>query len=339
MKLMIRFADQIVGVFIILALGILIFVIFMLGANQRWFSRDYEFRTYFSSASGLSQNMAVQHRGFTIGNIKSISLTDDDRVEVLFIIFDTYIDRVREGSMVEIVLSPIGGLGGNQFLFYPGLGEDLLGEGAVIPSANSSEGRRLISMGIAERPEQDDSITRILERTANLLDTFNTLFLDIHEALEGSSRTSLGRAVGDIELTVAGIRQTAQRLPEGFDGSIEKIMAQLEPALANIRILTERIADPDSSVMAILDSERDVYTSLVSSLDALSAIMQNLERTSAFLPEQLPQVAALLSDLYITLNTAQDVLVSLTNNPLLRRGVPQRIETGAGGTHARDVEF
>ena len=31
MKLPIRFADQIVGVFIILALGILVFVIFMLG--------------------------------------------------------------------------------------------------------------------------------------------------------------------------------------------------------------------------------------------------------------------------------------------------------------------
>ena len=125
MKLMIRFADQIVGAFIILALGALIFVIFMLGSSQRWFSRDYNFKTYFTSASGLSQNMPIQYKGFTIGHVKSINLADDDRVEVEFTIFDTYIERVKNGSLVEVSVSPLAALGGNQFLFYPGLGKTL----------------------------------------------------------------------------------------------------------------------------------------------------------------------------------------------------------------------
>jgi phospholipid/cholesterol/gamma-HCH transport system substrate-binding protein len=108
MTFTIRFADQIVGFLIILGLGALVFVVFMLGSNQRWFSRDYQYKSYFSSASGLGNNMAVLYKGFTIGHVKSFDLAGDDRVEVWFTVFDTYVSRVRHGSAVEVIQSPIG---------------------------------------------------------------------------------------------------------------------------------------------------------------------------------------------------------------------------------------
>jgi phospholipid/cholesterol/gamma-HCH transport system substrate-binding protein len=77
MKFSIRFADQVVGALVLLALAILIVVIFMLGINQRWFIRDPLYKTYFSSVSGLSRNMAVQYMGFTIGNVKNFGLVTD----------------------------------------------------------------------------------------------------------------------------------------------------------------------------------------------------------------------------------------------------------------------
>ena len=324
MKLMIRFADKIVGAFIILAIGILIFVIFMLGSSQRWFSRDYQFKSYFTSAAGLSQNMAVQYKGFTIGHVKSIKLADDDRVEVAFTIFDTYIDRVRTGSLVEVLVSPIGGLGGNQFMFYPGLGTELVPEGETIPIANSSEGKRLMAMGLANRPEQDDSINNIMVRAGNLLGSLNDLILDVQEAFEGTDRTSLGRTLANVEDRTSDFGE---------------ILRELEPVLANLRGFSDSLADPDGSVMSILNTDGDVYANLVSSLNAISGTLQNLEKTSDFIPAQLPQLAALLADLHIALLTAEDVMVALTNNPLLKGGVPQRVQTRAGGASARDVEF
>jgi phospholipid/cholesterol/gamma-HCH transport system substrate-binding protein len=330
MKLMIRFADKIVGGFIILALGILIFVIFMLGSTQRWFSRDYQFRSYFTSASGLSPNMAVQFKGFTIGNVKSIRLAEDDRVEVIFTIFDTYIDRVRFGSLVEVQVSPIG-MGG-QFLFHPGLGEELIDEGETIPVFNSSEAARLLAMGVASRPEEDDSISSILN-------SVNTLLGLINEAFEGTDQSSLGRIIGDIEATLAGVRNIIEELPGDLVGIIEGLVAQIEPTLANIQTLSDTIVEPGSTVMALLDSERELYTGLAASIDAVSGILQNLEKTTDFIPAQLPQIIALIADLHSVLITAEEVLISLTNNPLLRRGVPQRPETRAGGAHPRDLEF
>ncbi|MDR1858912.1 MAG: MlaD family protein [Treponema sp.] len=329
---MIRFADKIVGGLIILALGILIFVIFMLGSNQRWFSRDYQFKTYFASASGLSQNMAVQYKGFTIGHVKSVRLTKDDRVEVVFTIFDTYIDRVRTGSLVDVLLSPIGGLGGNQFMFYPGLGTELVPEGETIPSANSSEGKQLLAMQLAERPEQDDSINNIMTRAGTLLGSLNDLVLDVQEAFEGTSRTSLGRTLGKIEVM-------AEKLPNDLEGGLERIIGQLDPLLINLRAFSEELADPDGSVMAFLASDGNVYTGLASSLEALSSTLRNLEKTSDFIPAQMPQLAVLLAELHVALSTAEDVLVAMTNNPLLKGGVPQRTQTRAGGASDRDVEF
>jgi phospholipid/cholesterol/gamma-HCH transport system substrate-binding protein len=334
MKLAIRFVDQIVGALIILALGGLVFVIFMLGSSQRWFSRDYRFKTYFTSASGLSQNMPVQYKGFKIGNVKNFDLSDDDRVEVQFTIFDTYIDRVREGSLVEVLASPIPGMG-SQFVFYPGTGTEPVQEGETIPAVNSTEGKRMLATGLAMRPERDDSINNIMNRAGTLLATLN----DTVAELQGSDQTDLGRIVRNLGTASGELPGLVETLPRSVENTLNELMAQIEPILKNLNELSTKLAAPDGTVMAILDSEGAVYRDVVNSLDAISATLRNLEKTSDFIPTQLPQVAAVLADLHTALKTAEDVLIALTNNPLLKRGIPEHRETRAGGARPRDLEF
>ena len=335
MKFTIRFADQIVGGLIILAVGILVFVIFMLGSNQRWFSRDYDYKTYFPTADGLSQNMAVQYKGFTIGRVKSIRLDENDQVEVHFTIFDTYIDRVKNGSTVEVLVSPLGGLGGNQFMFYPGKGMEIVAEGETIPSVNSPEGKRLLSLGLAERPERDDNINNIINSVGSTLSTLNSLISDVQEAVAGTNRTTLGRTMGNVEVAVAEL----QKFPGDVDDTLNGLMAQLVPILENLQELSNRLADPDGSVAAVLDSQGDVYQDLVKSLDAVSGTLQNLEKTTDFIPSQLPQVAVIVNDIHSVLKKLDDLAVAFSNNPLLKRGIPEPKETRAGGTRTRDLEF
>ena len=327
MKFSIRFADQIVGALIILAVGIIIFVIFMLGSNQRWFSHDSHFYTYFPSASGLGQNMAVQYKGFTIGRIKSIQLVrrdGSDQVEVRFSIFDTYIDRVRNGSLVEVIVSPIGALGGNQFVFHPGAGPELLSDGDIIPEAGSAEGKRLLTIGLAQRPDRDDSISNIINSVGSTIADINILVKEVNEALAGTDKTKLGQIMGNVEAVTA---------------DIDELMEQLNPTLVNIHSLSNRMADPDGSLAKILDSDEKVYASITSSLGAISATLRNLEKTSDFIPAQLPQLAVMINDLHSALEVFEDVLVALTNNPLLKKGVPERKETRTGGSQTRDLEF
>ena len=333
MKFKIRFADQIVGFFIILSLVSLVFVIVMLGRSQRWFSKDVSYTTILPSAGGLNENMSVQYRGFTIGNVKTFYLNDKDDVAVIFVIHEKYKDRATLGSMVEVMVSPIGL--GNQFLFHPGRG-DPLAEGSFIPAVGTPYARELIRQKLAAEPYHDDSISLLMNRASSLLDELN-------EALgQGSDETEIGQIIRSVRKILAG----AETLPGTVDQAVETalktiegLQAELTPILANINALTAELNDPDGLLHTALNTDEDIYQGLVKSLRSVSGILDNLDRTTAFIPGQLPQIAGLIVDLRVTIKTAEDVLVALTNNPLLRKGVPSRPETQGSGTGPRDIRF
>jgi len=323
MKLMIRFADQIVGALIIIAVGILVFVIFMLGSSQRWFIRDNDYVTYFNSASGLSQNMPVLYKGFTIGRVKSIKFNlADDRVDVQFSIFKEYTDKVKQGSRIELLSSPISALGGNQFMFYPGKGQekDPLPSGTLIPPANSPESMKLPDSHLTTAPPRDDGIGNIITQVGTLLGTINESFGDGRlTAIVDDLKVTIGKVSGDLD--------------------IERLMNELVPAIANFRQLSDRIKEPDNSIMSFLNSEGDIYGNLVKTLDAASGTLRQLEGTTGDIHSQTPQIAASLDKLLSALKSVNQVLDSVKNNPLLKGGVPEQTETRAGGSSARNMEF
>jgi phospholipid/cholesterol/gamma-HCH transport system substrate-binding protein len=339
MKFRIRFADQIVGVLIMVALLSLVFVLIMLGRSQRWFAKDYLYKTYFETAAGLSGNMPVQYKGFTIGNVKSFRLTEMDRVEVVFFIYETYIDRVRTGSLVEISVSPIGL--GNQFRFYPGLGEERLAEGEVVPSIHSAEGKRLIQSGLAVVPTQEDSITLLINRVNVLLKDVDTVMLTIGAALEGTDTTTLGRTFGQMEAAVTqlqGLSATANQDLNRILAEVHRLIGELHPIIANVDTLSDKVVDPEGLVSRVLDTQAEgsVYASLESALRSVSGLLGDLDKTTDLLPREL---AGILVEVRTVIRTLEDVLVALTNNPLLKGGIPPRVQTQSPGASPRDIAF
>ena len=349
-KFSIRFADKIVGSLVILALAILVVVIFMVGRNQRWFAHDIQYVTYFSSASGLSPNMAVYYRGFTIGNVKKIKLKDDS-VEVLFTIHEEYAHRVTEGSVVEVQVNPIGL--GSTFLFHPGKGMVKHDEGDVIPEINSAQARLLTAEGLVNRSETTNDITNIISRVNILLETIDAVLTgsrgaedlaigqivkNLEESLEtinialsgsdGAEDLALGQIVKNLETTTTGLTSLARTLS-----------AQLSPIMGNLDTVAAQLSDPSGTVMSILDVDGPVYTNLTSAMNSIASIIENLDRTSEFIPAQLPQIGVMIADLNIALRTAQDVLTAIANNPLLKGGIPQHRETIPGGTNPRNLDF
>ena len=325
MKFRIRFADQIVGVFVIVSILSLIFVIFMLGSKQRWFARDYQFTTHFETAAGLSSNMAVQYKGITIGNVKSFRLTDNDKIEVTFSIQEAYTNRVRLGSLVDINVSPIGL--GSSFLFYPGLGE-VLPDKSTILALNSPEGRLLAQTDLAHVPEQNDSISLLLAR-------INGVVGSIDGALHGTNDTSIGRTLIGVEQTVTGLTE----IPETVNTTVAQLTREVNSVLRDINKITAQLSEPGSLVSNVLDGDGTVYANLEASLISLAGILDNIDRTTNYLPAEMPQISAVLSDVRSAIKNAEDVLISVANNPLLRGGIPQRVQTQTGGTSPRDINF
>jgi phospholipid/cholesterol/gamma-HCH transport system substrate-binding protein len=260
--------------------------------------------------------MAVLYKGFTIGHVKKFSLSDDDSVEVFFTIFEEYTDRVRDGSVVEILISPIGL--GNSFVFYPGKGTDIIPEGSTIPEINSREGRRLVLMGLVERSESmGDAIANIVNQVKSILGEINIAL----SGAKGSEDTAIGKTIKNLETAT------------------EALSLQLSPIMGNLETVTDQMSSPSGTVMSLLDSEGPVYQNLTSALNSLADIIENLNNISEFVPNQLPQLAIMINDLSVALRSAQDVLTAASNNPLLRGGIPKRGETDPGGTNLRNLDF
>ena len=331
MKFKIRFADQIVGIFIILSLVSVVAVIVLLGRSQRWFADDLSFTTVLPSAAGLSKNMPVQYKGFAIGNVTDYHLTDDDDVEVFFTIFEEYCDRMRMGSMMEIVIGPIP-VFGNEFLLHIGRGEPLAA-GSFVPLVGSAQARELIRQGLAIEPYHDDSISLLINKASSIL-------VQLDEALgPGSNMTEIGQIFGSVKRTVAGLEPippSVEGILEDLKPKLDGILTELEPIMANINAITSQINDPDNLIFKVLDTDEEVYTNLVNSLGSLSSILDNLDKTTAGM---FPNIAGLIMELRGTIKSVEDVLVALTNNPLLRRGVPERVEGQSGGSSPRDIQF
>jgi phospholipid/cholesterol/gamma-HCH transport system substrate-binding protein len=313
-KFKIRFAEQIVGVFIIAALAVIVLVIFLLGSKQRWFIKDAVFKTYFLSASGLGENMSVLYKGFTIGNVKTFRLTEDNEVEVSFSIYKEYVSRVKEGSLVDLNVSPIGL--GNQFLFYPGVGEELVVEGAYIPTVSSAQGQTLIQLGLASVPSKNDSISNILSQVDALTQTLNDTLQDVQTALKGTDATTLGRSLKGVENIIVGL-----------DGQLNKVVDELPALLANIQTLTAELETTLQVVNgALAGTETTALGRVVGSVDiALAGLAPKLgpiaDNANALigqinreLPTTLENVNGVLKELPAVLVEVQSLLAKL-NEP------------------------
>ncbi len=323
MKFKIRYADKIVGVLAIVAIVFLALAIFMLGREQRWFAHDYLYTSTFESASGMSVGMPILYKGFTIGKIKRIELDDDDAVSVKFFVFDTYHTRVREGSVVELFVNPIGL--GNQFFLHPGNGTGVVPEGSEIPAIASPEGRARVAAGLVTVPKRDDTISNVIAQVSPLLTRLN-------ETLEHLNGAMSGRGSGPLAETLSNAAAISGSLEANLDGilsDVRGITASLEKAAA----------DPNGAIPGLIDPDGTMFGSIEASLRAVEGTLANVEASSSIFKSQAPQIARLIEDLRLALEKGQDVLEALKNNPLLKGGIPERTRVDTSGTNSRNIEF
>ncbi|MDR2701478.1 MAG: MlaD family protein [Spirochaetaceae bacterium] len=317
MKFRIRYADQIVGILIIVALLSLILVVVFLGKAQRWFSKNYNFKSYAATASGLSQNMNVTFRGIPIGNVKSFRLLDNNQIEVLFTIQDLYRNRVKEGSLVEVVESPIGL--GARFVFYSGLGSELA-EGKLVPMVNSPEGRLLIGQGLTNIPPKDDKIADIMEKVPTLLGELQKTLEEVRVAAGGAPDTALGQTIVNLGKITA---------------NLEELSSNLKDDLGNPNGIRKILNGDGDSVNALEAS----FVSLAGTLDNAEKSLDHVEKSLKNLPQQMPEIFSLVANARTAMSAANDVLISLRNNPLLKNGIPEHAQIDSSGTNPRNISF
>jgi phospholipid/cholesterol/gamma-HCH transport system substrate-binding protein len=344
MRFRIKHADTIVGLFVIVAALFLAAGIIFLGANQRWFSKDIRFAARFSTAAGAAPGTAIMMRGFQIGKVTKVKLNDANEVDADLVIYDSYYPKVKVDSILEFVTSPIGL--GTQLLFHPGKGEELMTPGSFLPLSDSEEGRDLIDQGLVDIPTKDDTITRLLAGVNPLIEnanktvvTINRTLTEINRALAGQSSGPLGSIVNSAsdaaaraDSMVADVSVQAKRLAAKANDLVDSVSAitkNLEATSAALRDptgLVPRLLDAKGSLKTILDDKNALYDSISGSIGELQKTLKNVQDISASLNGQMPSIALTIDEGRTAIKTAQDVLTGLKNNPLLKGGIPEKVQ-------------
>ena len=364
MKLRYRFANQVVGIFVILALAITVALIILMGANQRWFKKNYYYHAQFTTASSLSAGMGITFRGFTIGRVTGITLTEGNDVDVEFYIQEEYIDKVRENSLIQLVSSPIGG---GQLVFHQGaVATPPPPEGSLIPNYESKQGFRLREENrvivlrntdpIAQALSQLDpillNVDRVLGNLAILTDDLNAAIKGDTSGPLGGVLTSAEAAVQQLQRTVAQVNSVIASTTTEVNSllaEVQSITDNLEATTAALRDptgLVTRLLDPKGSIATILDDDNVLFeqvstiiSDLQSSIASLQGSIADVEQFTDFLNTTRPQIAGILEEGRQTLDSGQDVIESLRNNPLLRGGIPEAREQPSTFQSIRDEEF
>jgi phospholipid/cholesterol/gamma-HCH transport system substrate-binding protein len=357
MRFRVKYADKFVGLFVIVAALFLVGGIVLLGANQRWFSKDIRFTTRFSSASGAAPGTAIMMRGFQVGKVIKVKLNDANEVDAEFVIYDSYYPKVKEYSIIELVTSPIGL--GTQLLFHPGKGESLASPGSFIPLADSDEGRDLIDRGLVDIPVKDDPITRLLagvnpfiENANKTIVTINRTLTEINRALAGQSTGPLGAivnnasdAVSHADTMVADLSTQATTLVEKANALVDSVTAiskNLEATTAAIRDptgLVPRLLDAKGSIKTMLDDKNALYDNIEGSIAELQKTLKNIQDITGSLSGEMPSIAMTIDEGRAAIKQAQDVLTGLKNNPLLKGGIPARVEQQPQSQSMREGQF
>ena len=333
MKFKIKYADQIVGTLSILSIAALLFLCFFIGSKQKWFVPKHPYHTYVSSGSGVSENMSILYKGFSIGKTTKISMDEKDRVVVNFYISDEYIHKVTENSIIEIAVSPIGM--GSSIAFHPGKGTAIIPDDSLIPEKASDEAKKLIAEGKIDLKESTDSITAILSLVTGLVSDIDVLVKDVSDLIEGNPNVPLAMTIYEVN----DILESVNKFLAGDDSiPLSDITNQINAILGDLNALTANLSDPQGLVPKLLESEEakgtvdQLFVTLNSTIAGLDGISNSLE-------SDMPQVSILLSELDALLRQIDDVMVGLANNPLLKKGIPDRVEKESAAPKYREDKF
>lgn len=322
MKFRFKYADKIVGLFVIIALFFVCLMLILAGLNKNWFQKKIDYYTYFDSAEGLEINMPINMKGLEIGKIKKIIPIIEEgmpfqvRVEVEFL--EEYISLVRTNSVLELKSNFLGFGGGMSF--YPGVYDSesrILDEGSLIINTTMSEAKELISEGKVEKDKGDDLMSSLMDKVPIIVNSLSNSLTMVENALAGTSNEPLGIILKNIELLSYDINQLDNLLPTiiGDEGALADLFIDGSP----------------------------FYNEFYEIVNGISVSINDINDLTGQLSDSSPQIEIALEELIISLEEAQDVMEGLKNNPLLRDGISE--ETITEGTEEstqssyRDEDF
>ena len=207
-----------IGAFVVISLVVFLGIIYLLGAQARYFERKYDLVAEFTEVGGLIEGATVRLAGVQIGRVTNVALapTAGGKVHVTLTIARRFSDRIRQSSEARIVT------------------QGLLGDKLVEITMGMPDSRPL-APGSTLQTREPFEVGRMFAEGTDALSAINTLVLSLQASLD---RLNTAGTLEDLDAAVKSTRRVTERLEGlGRDGAFGDVAA----AARSARRITEQV--------------------------------------------------------------------------------------------------
>jgi phospholipid/cholesterol/gamma-HCH transport system substrate-binding protein len=300
-----------VGVFVLVALGAFLGMIYLLGARARLFEARYTIHADFTEVGGLTEGATVRLAGVQIGRVSQVTLPSSPggRVRVDLTIARRFADRVRKDSVARIETQGL--LGDKIIELTVGTAQaPPVGPGDVIASRDPSDIGQIVSQGaatvkdVAALAESLREITVSVQQSRIVEDAAATM-ATARKATDQLSREAMA-AIGEVRSVTGQVGRIVDQVEHGRGWAhvllYEEPVAlrRLNEALEATRVILDRVERGEGALGVLTSAESSAAARrLVAAMDRFGRIGDGTAGEEGLLPSLLfdPQYRAVLDDL------------------------------------------
>lgn len=325
--------DRFVGILVVFAILMAVVALVFVGRGQKWFAKRSPYKVVFSRVQGLKTGTPVTISGMEVGNVKSLRLDPQSKVELMIEVLQRYQGNIRQDSQAAIAMALIGGKTIEITVGSPE--KPPLPPGSTIPSLEPREITDLL---------KEIDVKGYLKKIDDVLDNLKSITHKLDDP-----KGSLFRTLGNLEFVTSQFKNGQGSVgailqDPKMHGEINAAIAQARRSLSNVEEITRNAAQVSQNLPPLMgEVDRSVkevpklIEELKKALAELPPILEDVKKTTAHTPaiaenvkeitgnvkKASPQIPELLTTTQETTEDADKLMQGLQKHWLLRGSMPE----------------
>ncbi|CAN5442514.1 MlaD family protein [soil metagenome] len=273
----------IVGIFVFLALVILVVTIFTLGGQKKTFVKSFTINAVFNDVSGLLKGGNIWFSGVKVGTVKKISFYGNSQVLVTMSIEQDAQSQIHKDAKAKI--GSDGLIGSKIIIIYDG--------SAAAPNVVKDD-----YLLVEKALSTDDMLATLQANNKNLLEITND-FKSISKKID-SGKGTLGTLLNDPAMANK-LRTTVDNL-QSTVANFKTASVSSKNVLYNLQDFSGKLITPGNSIHDLVNDTvaysniKGTLLQLENAANAVSQFTANLQKVSNRLNEKDNAVGVLLND-------------------------------------------
>ncbi len=332
--------DRFVGIFVILAMALVVVTLVFISRGQKWFEKRYRYSVVFNKVHGLKPGTGVTISGMEVGHVKSLRLNPQSKVELNLEILETYKDNIRKDSQATIVSSL---LGAKTVEITMGSSEQPpLLPGEALLSQDPKEITDILKEIDVKTPlkKADETLENLKSVTAKLNNPRGELFtllrnVEVITRQLKDGQGNLGailqdrKIYGDITAAIESLRRSTLHIEEAtrnasqISGDLPRVIAQIDRILEELPPIVNEVKGAAADLPRLTQDLRKVSAEAPVLMERVKDIAQDVKTVTGNVRKASPEIPDMLALTQETMEEGGRLIQGLQNHWLLRGSMPK----------------